>query len=623
MAESTWSIGLPEFDEDGDLYRREDWTGPKTAIPDLATLSRITYEISEQDLTDIAIQIIQQAPPGNISHLLSTLCCAYCRKGNKSASATTIPLIDLRTLTQLGATAKKSQCGRVFRKGDIVWQCRNCGKDTACVQCDPCFRKSNHIGHEVYFHRAAGGSGCCDCGDSEAWLKQGNCCDHSPPNENASPTGLDPVASLPIPLKKGFRAVAEAVVTSFGTYMCAVMRGFVSIESNQFLHLAKEFLPTETFTLSIHNDDIHSYDEVIHVFTAIGLNPNAASALTRKIDVEGGAVLVKGEVSSSLMLHDSFEFLKMHHLIASIVPDWLAFMEASMSQAIKWLNTMSENSEGFRRLISLELIQSIGSRKSHNTPLNLEVDEYERFQLKQMSAENIQFPNEIVQLHEIETLDLKLSTSISSNPLSKQRSDYELKSRIRFPFMYLEKSVLSYMILSSSFLSISLQKLINDMVIRYQYDPIFKAAFAQAFTVLYPTSLMLFLKGHGTKQYSIFHNSVQMYTSNTVIETMSSDSKLSRTFLEPNGQLYITNMLLSTLFASYKFNKLMASNSSQLFDCRAFVLESSLRTRRYAQACRDLEYICTSPVFCARMMSNDVNPGTVSCFFLCVFLCFV
>lgn len=68
--------------------------------------------------------------------------------------------------------SKRAICGKIFKKGDIVWTCRQCGKDGTCVQCDACFRKSKHEGHEVYFHRSSNdSSGCCDCGDVEAWGK--------------------------------------------------------------------------------------------------------------------------------------------------------------------------------------------------------------------------------------------------------------------------------------------------------------------------------------------------------------------------------------------------------------------------------------------------------------------
>lgn len=40
-------------------------------------------------------------------------------------------------------------CGYVFKRGDIAWNCRKCQVDSTCVQCDACFRRSDHTGHPV------------------------------------------------------------------------------------------------------------------------------------------------------------------------------------------------------------------------------------------------------------------------------------------------------------------------------------------------------------------------------------------------------------------------------------------------------------------------------------------
>ena len=71
------------------------------------------------------------------------------------------------------------QCGYVFQNGDIAWNCRTCQYDNTCVLCDECFQASDHVGHEVTFHKTSPG-GCCDCGDHEAWKAEGCCPLHRP-----------------------------------------------------------------------------------------------------------------------------------------------------------------------------------------------------------------------------------------------------------------------------------------------------------------------------------------------------------------------------------------------------------------------------------------------------------
>ena len=61
-------------------------------------------------------------------------------------------------------TFRPSPCGYAFRSGDLAWNCRTCQSDPSCVQCDDCFHKSDHDGHEVLFHRASPGGckyNCC------------------------------------------------------------------------------------------------------------------------------------------------------------------------------------------------------------------------------------------------------------------------------------------------------------------------------------------------------------------------------------------------------------------------------------------------------------------------------
>ncbi|GAA5856549.1 hypothetical protein JCM8547_005859 [Rhodosporidiobolus lusitaniae] len=63
-------------------------------------------------------------------------------------------------------------CGHVFRAGESVYRCRDCGLDPTCVLCAKCFHGSSHSreGHDVTVSTHAGvGAGCCDCGDGEAW----------------------------------------------------------------------------------------------------------------------------------------------------------------------------------------------------------------------------------------------------------------------------------------------------------------------------------------------------------------------------------------------------------------------------------------------------------------------
>ncbi|KAI9223524.1 putative zinc finger in N-recognin-domain-containing protein, partial [Blastocladiella britannica] len=65
-------------------------------------------------------------------------------------------------------------CGRRLRVNDLVYRCATCGADPTCVLCAGCFATQDHAGHDVYVH-ASSGSGCCDCGDPDAWRRELHC----------------------------------------------------------------------------------------------------------------------------------------------------------------------------------------------------------------------------------------------------------------------------------------------------------------------------------------------------------------------------------------------------------------------------------------------------------------
>ena len=127
------------------------WIGDSSTVPNAAQISAflqtqpdLTEIEKDLNLSNLASQILLSAPPKGISILLSTLSCFFCRNSSNQ--------IDLSLL--LGKPKTKTICGYVFKKGDLVWTCQSCGKDQTCVLCDKCFRDSNHVGHEVYFHRS-------------------------------------------------------------------------------------------------------------------------------------------------------------------------------------------------------------------------------------------------------------------------------------------------------------------------------------------------------------------------------------------------------------------------------------------------------------------------------------
>jgi hypothetical protein len=252
---------------DGNESVKEIWRGTNDAFPNARKMSEIvTSTATREQIAQLSIQIIKGAPVSVVPNLLNILICNFWRSEN---------VIDVRKLQELVSSSKRAVCGRVFKKGEIIWNCRQCGKDVTCVQCDQCFKKSNHVGHEVKFHRAGGNGGCCDCGDAEAWCKSGNCRDHS--HESASElTSSDidqqqraAVDSLPGELLRGLESTLAGVLSLLTSYVTCSVRGYQHSSNNMFISSKYNDSSTnfriggrEPITVRIHNDDIHTYDEV-------------------------------------------------------------------------------------------------------------------------------------------------------------------------------------------------------------------------------------------------------------------------------------------------------------------------------------------------------------------------
>ncbi|KAF2807775.1 uncharacterized protein BDZ99DRAFT_420298 [Mytilinidion resinicola] len=75
--------------------------------------------------------------------------------------------------------ARGQPCGHIFKSGEATYRCKTCTVDDTCVLCARCFDASDHEGHIVYVSVSPGNSGCCDCGDEEAWIRPVHCNIHS------------------------------------------------------------------------------------------------------------------------------------------------------------------------------------------------------------------------------------------------------------------------------------------------------------------------------------------------------------------------------------------------------------------------------------------------------------
>jgi hypothetical protein len=637
MSESTWSLKIRSSDT-------IIWTGSLRTSPEISRLSKLLpVTLSADDLSDLTVQVVKYAPLESLPTLLTALCSIYLRSPQTGA-------IDMNALSAIAATEHRMVCGKVFKKGDIVWNCRSCGKDPTCVQCDPCFRKSNHQGHEVYFHRAEGGSGCCDCGDPEAWAKHGNCSDHQPKedDENYYPTDV-----LPQEVIQGFRSVLQGCFSWISLFTILSVRSYEPISNNQIVSTMRQSLSTYPAVLRLHNDDVHTYDEVIRTLRSLNFSMAQSETLTKQVDQEGSAIILKDMISSEKFDDFTDTVINANNtpLIMSISPLELVLKENRIPCILKWMISLGEFSDSFRRLISEELLFQISLSSFEKNPFayqNTTVNDWKgefssKFSsLKELFAHEGQFPLEITQLSSMEFHQLRLSSRCSvpvENPLFPTYEE-ELKDRIRRPSKYSSVTPLNLLMMASPFLSITTQKILMEIVMKFQHDLLFKNGFSQIITVFYPSLKSLYCRHYGLAKETIFQTTVQVYTANSIVELMSSIGIPKRVLAEwneenhfspvatPKGHhhgrkthhhhhqqqktppplvhrnLVITNMLASTLYTVLK--DLGCPNNPE------FLNHHSIRTHRLSYICRDFEYICSDPYYCVELLRGKINPGTVS-----------
>ena len=108
---------------------------------------------------------------------------------------------------EYGPAAQGKPCGHIFKNGEATYRCKTCSIDDTCVLCSKCFDSSDHSDHMIFVSISPGNSGCCDCGDLEAWRLPVNCAIHTavPAHMEGLDRNSTVDAGLPDPLVKSIK----------------------------------------------------------------------------------------------------------------------------------------------------------------------------------------------------------------------------------------------------------------------------------------------------------------------------------------------------------------------------------------------------------------------------------
>lgn len=119
--------------------------------------------------------------------------------------------------------ARGKACGHIFKNGEATYRCKTCSADDTCVLCSRCYDSSDHSGHMVYIHISPGNSGCCDCGDPEAWRLPVHCTIHSEHSQASKKAGKareaaglsdDLVESIRMTIGRAFDYICDVISCS-------------------------------------------------------------------------------------------------------------------------------------------------------------------------------------------------------------------------------------------------------------------------------------------------------------------------------------------------------------------------------------------------------------------------
>lgn len=308
--------------------------------------------------------------------------------------------------------ARGKACGHIFKAGEATYRCKTCSADDTCVLCSRCYDSSDHTGHIMYVSVSMGNSGCCDCGDPEAWRLPVHCSIHTAYEDDmpgGKGKGKAPV--LPHELVKSIRMTVGRTFD----YICDVISCSPEqlrlpkskeniLEDERSSRLGSQFYngdvaeePCE-FALLLWNDEKHTVYEVRDQ-VARACKTTVAEGMKRAHETDDiGRSIIKYSLDVDELLHVSkvIEQIKVTVTIRSARD---TFREQMCGTIIEWLNDIAGCSVGpdhniLRQVICEEMLKkwSTGSSASNKDVGMKGLDDHEmednrRFEMIQRQQE--------------------------------------------------------------------------------------------------------------------------------------------------------------------------------------------------------------------------------------------
>ncbi|KFY04960.1 hypothetical protein V491_09230, partial [Pseudogymnoascus sp. VKM F-3775] len=272
--------------------------------------------------------------------------------------------------------ARGKACGHIFKSGEATYRCKTCSADDTCVLCSRCYDSSDHTDHMVYISISPGNSGCCDCGDPEAWKRPVHCTIHSESEHEAKRSGKAKEASgLPDELIESIRMTVGRAFD----YVCDVIscspehlrlpKTVDSIKLDERMsRLTSPYYrgdiveePIE-YSLILWNDEKHTVEEVSRQVSR-ACKVRISEGLQRAYETDDiGRAIVKYsfDINELLEVAEVIEHIKVTVSIRSARD---TFREQMCGTIIQWLGDISGCSVGgdhniLRHVVCEEMLKS-------------------------------------------------------------------------------------------------------------------------------------------------------------------------------------------------------------------------------------------------------------------------
>ncbi|KFA48485.1 hypothetical protein S40293_00366 [Stachybotrys chartarum IBT 40293] len=298
--------------------------------------------------------------------------------------------------------ARGKRCGHIFKPGEASYSCRTCGTDETCCLCSRCFDSTDHTGHMVRIQISVGNSGCCDCGDDEAWKHPLFCTIHSDLETAAHKGKGKEMAALPEDLITNIRMTIGRVFD----YICDViscapeqLRQVKTEESirkdEETSRLSSKYYgtgaePCNEFALVLWNDEKHTVQEVQdQVARACRKSRRQAANDAWETDAIGRSILIyMPDVERLLRMAKVMEAIRVTVTIRSSRD---TFREQMCGTLVEWLGDISGCSVGhdnhlLRRTVCEEVMRPWRQGSSATQTAGLIDDEEEDDQHMESTA---------------------------------------------------------------------------------------------------------------------------------------------------------------------------------------------------------------------------------------------